>query len=148
MSIFDIFSKDIIKLDRSLPLHLAIGKAGENEAVKYLRKNGYKIVDRNVHTGKSEIDIIAVKGETLVFDEVKTRTLTETDFISRPSDAVTKDKRSYLIRGVQKYCSEHYKEYGTMYKRIDITEVYLEKTGKKYRLSKIEHFENAVTKRR
>ena len=52
-----------------------VGKKGEDIAVEYLRKRGMKILDRNWHFSKnSEIDIIALENETLVFVEVKTRT--------------------------------------------------------------------------
>lgn len=53
------------------------GKLGENIAVRYLRKRGYKIVDRNVHFRCGEIDIIAEKENVLYFVEVKTRTNTK-----------------------------------------------------------------------
>ena len=43
----------------------------EDRAVKYLKRNGYKIIERNYRTRFGEIDIIAKKGKTLVFVEVK-----------------------------------------------------------------------------
>lgn len=51
-----------------------IGKLGENIAVRYLRKHGYKILDRNIHFRCGEIDIVAEKNKTLYFVEVKART--------------------------------------------------------------------------
>ena len=50
-----------------------IGNKGENIACEYLKKQGYKIIARNLYIGKSELDIIAKDGKTLVFVEVKTR---------------------------------------------------------------------------
>lgn len=51
---------------------------GEEEAVEYLRKKGYKVIERNFRKSYAEIDIIAVdtsqKPHVLVFVEVKTRT--------------------------------------------------------------------------
>lgn len=53
--------------------HLDLGKEGEDFACKYLRKNGYRIVDRNVREKWGELDIVAkAKNGTLVFVEVKT----------------------------------------------------------------------------
>ena len=49
------------------------GHFGETIAVKFLKKNGYKIAERNYRFGKSEIDIIAFKGPILTFVEVKLR---------------------------------------------------------------------------
>ena len=49
------------------------GKIGEEEAVKFLKKNKYKIIERNFRTKFGEIDIIAKKGKEIFFIEVKTR---------------------------------------------------------------------------
>jgi putative endonuclease len=51
-----------------------LGNLGEKIAVKYLKKQGYKVLDRNFrYKGYGEIDIIAKKEENLHFVEVKTR---------------------------------------------------------------------------
>ncbi len=53
--------------------HNELGKKGENLAVEFLQKEGYKILDRNWTFQKAEIDIIAQKDEILAVIEVKTR---------------------------------------------------------------------------
>lgn len=55
----------------------AKGKLGECIARIYLRLHLYKILEKNFRTNTGEIDIIAKKGETIVFVEVKFRTNTE-----------------------------------------------------------------------
>jgi len=50
-----------------------IGKTGESIAVRYLRKQGYRIVEQNFRSKAGEIDIIAREKQSLVFVEVKTR---------------------------------------------------------------------------
>lgn len=55
-----------------------IGAWGENQAVSFLKKKGYSVVERNFRTRAGELDIIAWHekkhfGKTLVFVEVKTR---------------------------------------------------------------------------
>lgn len=50
-----------------------IGKIKEDEAIKYLIDNGYKIIDRNFYTRLGEIDIIAKDNDTICFIEVKYR---------------------------------------------------------------------------
>ncbi|KKP78384.1 MAG: hypothetical protein A2271_03360 [Candidatus Moranbacteria bacterium RIFOXYA12_FULL_35_19] len=56
-----------------------LGNLGEEEAVKFLQNNGYKILDRNFQNNfgrrLGEIDIIAkdIKENEIVFVEVKTR---------------------------------------------------------------------------
>lgn len=49
------------------------GKKGESDAVRYLKKNGYRILEINYRTKLGEIDIIAKDGKTIVFVEVKAR---------------------------------------------------------------------------
>lgn len=48
-----------------------IGARGEDVACEYLRRRGFRIRDRNVFRKTGEIDIIAQKGNTLHFVEVK-----------------------------------------------------------------------------
>ena len=48
--------------------------SGEDLATEFLRKKGYKILERNFEANQGEIDIIAKDDKELVFVEVKTRT--------------------------------------------------------------------------
>lgn len=59
-----------------------IAKGGEEVAVDFLKKNGYRILERNWRSGRfGEIDIIAQeKNGLIVFVEVKTRRMRTTDF--------------------------------------------------------------------
>lgn len=45
-----------------------IGDLGEDITVKYLRKKGYQILDRNFLKSFGEIDIIAIKEGVISFD--------------------------------------------------------------------------------
>ena len=49
------------------------GDYGESCAVRFLKKQGYKIIEKNFSTRFGEIDIIAKKNEYIVFVEVKLR---------------------------------------------------------------------------
>ena len=49
------------------------GRRGERLAERFLRRLGYKLVQRNYRVRGGEIDLIMRDGETLVFVEVKTR---------------------------------------------------------------------------
>jgi len=51
-----------------------LGKSGENFCVQYLQNHAYTILAQNFHSPFGEIDIIATRGNSLVFIEVKTRT--------------------------------------------------------------------------
>jgi putative endonuclease len=50
-----------------------IGKAGEKAVVRYLKKKGFKILEKNFACPLGEIDIIVKDKKTIVFVEVKTR---------------------------------------------------------------------------
>ncbi len=52
----------------------ATGYRGEEIAARYLKKHGYRILQRNYSCPLGEIDLVASKRGTLVFVEVKTRT--------------------------------------------------------------------------
>ncbi len=49
------------------------GRKAETLAVWWLRLHGYRIISRREKNPKGEIDIIAARGKTLVFAEVKAR---------------------------------------------------------------------------
>jgi len=50
-----------------------VGASGEDLAAAHLKKQGYKILERNYRTPLGEIDLIARHRGVLVFIEVKTR---------------------------------------------------------------------------
>ncbi len=52
---------------------MKLGEKGEELAAKFLKKNGYKIIEQNYKTPLGEIDIIAKDGDAIVFIEVKAR---------------------------------------------------------------------------
>ncbi len=71
----------------------SLGKEGEEIALRFFRKKGYRIVERNYRTPFGEIDLIARDGDVLVFIEVKTRA----DIVfGRPFEAVDRRKREKI----------------------------------------------------
>lgn len=50
-----------------------IGKLGEDFTIDFLNKRGFIILERNYKVPLGEVDIIAQKGDLLIFIEVKTR---------------------------------------------------------------------------
>ena len=49
------------------------GRRGENLAAWYLRLKGWRIVARRVKTARGEVDLVARRGRTVAFVEVKWR---------------------------------------------------------------------------
>lgn len=49
------------------------GRAGEEAAVRFLEKNGYRILERNTRSALGEIDIIASEKDVICFVEVRAR---------------------------------------------------------------------------
>jgi putative endonuclease len=74
---------------------LSLGRWGEEEAARFLRRLGMTIVERNLRTPVGEIDIIARQGKILVFVEVKTR---RSDAFGTPQEAVGPTKQRQIIR--------------------------------------------------
>lgn len=73
----------------------ALGKEGEQAAVDYLKKLGFRILDRNWRCPDGELDIVAVDGGTFVVVEVKTRSGLR---YGTPLEAVTARKQRRLRR--------------------------------------------------
>lgn len=69
--------------------NITLGKSGENIAARFLRKNGYKILDANFRTKIGEIDIVAQEQGYICFIEVKTRQGTS---FGCPEEAITPRK--------------------------------------------------------
>lgn len=97
----------------------ALGKMGENMAVKYLERKGYKILERNFYCKRGEIDIIAMDKDYLVFIEIKTRASNE---YGLPSESVTKRKIKHMIDTIQYFLYTRHLENENI--RIDVIEIY------------------------
>lgn len=72
-----------------------LGNAGEREAARYLRRQGFQIIARRYRTPLGEIDLIARDGECIVFIEVKTRRSSEA---GQPFESVDRRKQQQLTR--------------------------------------------------
>lgn len=72
-----------------------VGKTGEEVAVDFLKKYGYKILERNFRTGLGELDIIARDKNTICFVEVRTRTSSDK---GSGLESITRTKQYRLSR--------------------------------------------------
>lgn len=136
-----------MKTNKSQPIKMTaaeIGRRGEKEAARLLKKKKYKILLQNLHLSHNEIDIIAAsKRERLIlFVEVKTRTV-NADLYSpfgSPASAVTKDKQNRTITAARDFLRKNPK-FSDYQPRLDVIEVYVDKTT--FDTVKINHIENA-----
>jgi len=80
----------------------ARGDAAEERACRHLEGAGFTIVERNYRTKGGEIDIVARKGDVLVFVEV--RSLEVPDF-GTPEESVTPAKRRRIVAAARRYLS-------------------------------------------
>lgn len=77
-----------------------IGLEGEDAAAVYLKQERFTIIERNFRANRGEIDIIAKKGKTLYFLEVKAR---GADSLIDPFEAVTPQKQRRIRRTAEYY---------------------------------------------
>lgn len=73
-------------------------------AIKTLKRNGYKIVERNYHSRLGEIDVIAEDHGCLVFVEVKKRNSAR---FGEAACAVNEKKKQHLINAALFYMKAH-----------------------------------------
>lgn len=95
-----------------------VGVKGEDIAVKYLQKHGYKILQRNFSVANGEIDVVAKDGKYVVFLEVKRR---NNQAFGLPREAVTLQKQKIIISCATQWLSLN-KLYGSPV-RFDVVEV-------------------------
>lgn len=113
-----------------------VGNLGEVEAVKFLKKKGYIILERNFNVHGGEIDVIAKKDGYIVFVEVKTRS---TDDFGGGLEAVNYTKQQRMAKAAQLYLMKC----GDTPARFDVIVVNGCMKGKKFKKDKIQHIENA-----
>lgn len=113
--------------------HNDLGNQGEDLAIEFLVRKGYKIRHRNWISGKKEIDIIAEDGDNLVIVEVKTRS---TENFEHPQEAITNGKIRNLVSAAEEYIFQFDIMLET---RFDIISVIPQRDGS----FRIEHVEDA-----
>jgi len=102
----------------------ALGAEGEARAARLLEAGGYTILARNARAGGVEIDLVARRGSTLVFAEVKTR---RSHAHGAPEEAVDARKRQRLVRGAAAWLRENGRTARSV--RFDVIVCELDATG-------------------
>ena len=116
--------------------NISVGNSGEEEAERYLKKKGYKVIGKNFFntTGRrlGEIDIIALDGKELVFVEVKTRKGLSGDTL--PEESITPSK-IYKLNKIAQYYIKKNNLWDCSY-RFDAISIWI---GDDQRLVKVRH---------
>lgn len=89
---------------RSRPDTAARGREGEEAAVRWLRRQGYRVVERNARTRVGEIDCVARDGGVLCFVEIKARSSRR---YGPAVAAVGAAKQRRLVRAASLWLAEH-----------------------------------------
>jgi putative endonuclease len=81
---------------------IILGKEGERIAELFLKKKGYKLVERNYRCAAGELDLVMLDQRVIVFVEVKTRTGSG---YGTPLEAVAVRKQKKMIYVAQFFLS-------------------------------------------
>lgn len=94
------------------------GRFAETLGVVYLQLMGYRILKRRYKTAFGEIDIVAIKGKTLVAIEVKSRP----DY-AQGLESILKNQKKRIMKALEFLLMKEHK-YSHMQLRLDVICVY------------------------
>ena len=80
-----------------------LGRRGEQRAADWYAAAGYEVLARNWTCAQGELDLVARKGRTYVFCEVKTRS---SEAFGSPAEAVTPIKQARIRRLAARWLAE------------------------------------------
>lgn len=104
MSSRQLPSKFFVTKNRIKQLPSETGADAEILAIHHLQQQGLKLIDRNYHSRRGEIDIIMEDGDTLVFIEVKYR---QSDQFGSAAEMVTLQKQQKIITTALLYLQQN-----------------------------------------
>lgn len=118
----------------------AAGRFGEELTADRLTRDGWTIAARNWHSRAGELDIVAARGNTLAFVEVKTRA---DNALLTGAQAVTHTKMVRIVRAALDYIYKNGVDVNETYLRFDIAEVTV--SGGALELRGFRYIENAFS---
>jgi len=113
------------------------GGFGEDAALRFLKKLGYRLVERGYTTRFGELDLIMLDGDFIVFVEVKTR---KDDSHGEAREFVTAAKQKRCRTTADIWLGSHSAD--DLQPRFDVVEVYAPQ-GAQTKKPQIIHIENA-----
>lgn len=111
------------------------GNLGEDKACVFLEKNGYTVLERNFRNREGEIDIIAEKGDYLIFAEVKSLPGGTLETLAHELNS---KKQKKIIKTSKCYLEKH-RQYSNRYIRYDVLAIDVPV------LDPVHHIENAFS---
>ncbi len=81
-----------------------LGEEGERIAEGYLKRKGYRLVERNYRCPVGELDLVVLDHSVIVFVEVKTRT---DDRFGAPLESVNPRKQQKMIKAALFFLNQH-----------------------------------------
>jgi putative endonuclease len=112
-------------IDRSRENTVSRGRRAEAIAALYLEIGGYRVLARNARCGPLEIDLIAVRGGTIAFVEVRARS---SNTHGTPEESVGRRKQECVSRAALQLLGRFDLPPGTR-ARFDVIAVELEPFG-------------------
>ena len=97
----------------------ALGRWGEDRVVRWYRRRGFQILERNWRCSRGELDVIVQRGPVVAVCEVKTRSSLA---YGLPAEAVGPDKQRRIRRLAAQWLSEQERR-GAVQLRFDVAEV-------------------------
>lgn len=115
------------------------GMIGQEYAERFLKKKGYRLIQRNWAVPLGEVDLIFWAGDALAFIEVKTEIRESPKKNFSPEDHFNPAKKKRLIRLAALYIT--YKRFPDISYQIDLVAVDVDAHSN---LSEIRHYPNVV----
>jgi putative endonuclease len=113
-----------------------LGRRGEEEAARYLKRLGYRILGRRERILRGDIDIVALDGRTVVFVEVRSKSDTSH---GHPAETVGREKQRRIAELAGAYIRRHRLEDQSV--RIDMVAVIFAAEPGGHPV--VEHYQNA-----
>jgi len=102
-----------------------LGRRGERDAERFLKRRGYRILERNFRAAGAEIDLIAADGGNLVFIEVKAR---RGAGAGAPQEAVDVRKQRRIRRAAEIYAARARAHDAPL--RFDVVAIMMDRGGR------------------
>lgn len=111
----------------------ALGLRGEELAASYLEQQGYRVLARNVRVGRCELDVVAARGRTVVFCEVRARA---SNALIEPVESIDSAKVARVRRAAAQWLSAQGARFDQV--RFDAASVLIDDAG-----PRLTYFEDA-----